>query len=268
MGPVTDPDATPPEFETPSEPVPDEEITEAEADEEPTPEDDASDAATPAQWWRVGLGFGVGTLAFTRPASGGVQRLPTSPYAAMDMDVRSWLGARNAFSWGILARYHTSLGWALEHDNLFGLPETIATRSQALELSVAPTFRLSDHAHLAFPIGAAMRWFMAKVHQYPLEPYTLGSLVVRAEAIVELTDNVTLRVGPEAHWILFVNQALEREGACCSGGAVGGQGSLQARLGQTFSLAVDYREVRSLIPVAARFSAVERVVTARMVGEL
>jgi hypothetical protein len=271
VGPVADPNAnpdtiapelgeeTPPESE-PSEPVP-------ELEPEPEPE---ADAATPprAQHWSVGLGLGVGTLAFTRPASGGLQRLGTSPYAAMDIDVRGWLGAQNGLSWGLLARYQTSIGWALQHDNLFGLPETINTRTQALELSVAPTLRLGEKLHFALPLGAALRWFMPETHQYPLEPYTLGSLWVRVEAIVALTDVVTLRIGPEAHWILFVNRALEREGACCSGGAIGGQASLQARLGEVFSLAVDYRESRSLIPVAARFSAVERVVTARMVGEL
>ncbi len=272
VGPVNDPAAissesptTTPEFGEEAAPETEPEIApEGEEDFEPESEE------TPprAQHWRVGLGFGVGTLAFRRPASGGEQRLATSPYAAMDIDVRGWLGMQNGLSWGLLARYQTSLGWALEHDNLFGLPETINTRTQALELSVAPTLRLGEKLHVALPIGAALRWFMPETHYYPLEPYTLGSVLLRVEAIVALTDSVTLRLGPEGHWILFVNQALEREGACCSGGAVGAQASLQARLGDTFSLAVDYRESRALIPVAARFSAVERVVSARMVGEL
>jgi hypothetical protein len=110
--------------------------------------------------------------------------------------------------------------------------------------------------------------FTPQAHQYPLHPFSLGGLMIRPEVIVSLGDRVTLRVGPEVQWLLLFNHSLTREGVCCSGGAMGGQATLQTSLGSVFSLALTYRELRSLVPVAARFTDVERVVTARLVGEL
>lgn len=235
----------------------------------PADEDTFESASSqrPAQF-TLGVGFGAGTLSFTRPGAGGVQKLPTTPYALADLDLRARLWPWASLSFELLARYQTSLGWALELDPLFALPENVPTRTQRIEFSAAPVLRVGETLSLAFPLGVALRLFTLETHQYPLDPYSLGSAFVRAEAIVKVTDSVDLRVGPEAHWILLFNRSLTREGVCCSGGALGAQALLTARLGRVFSLALAYRELRSLVPVAARFSDIERTVTARVLGEL
>lgn len=224
----------------------------------------------PAQVTRfvLGLGFGAGTLSFSRPAQGGVQRLPTTPYAAADVDLRAQLFPSASLSLEVLLRYQSSIGWQIEVDPLFGLPENVPTRAQHVELSAAPVLRVSEDFSIAVPVGLAMRLFTPETHQYPVEPYALVSALVRIEGVAALSDSLTVRVGPEAHAVLGYNKALHNEGVSGTGGAIGAQATLQTRLGKVFSLALSYRELRSLIASAARFSDVERVITARVLGEL
>lgn len=236
---------------------------EAAAETEPT--DEA--AASPVRFF-IGAGLGAGTLSFSRPAEGGNLVLPTSPFAAADVDVRVHLWPSDSLGFELLAAYQTSLGWVLEMDPQFALPEKVNVRAQRMELSFAPVLRVSDVVSLALPVGLAAQLFTPKAHQYNLDPYAIGSALVRAEAILKLTDSVTVRGGAELHWLGFFNHALEGEGVCCSGGAVGLQAAVHATLTETFSLALAFRELRSVVPVAARFTSTERTATARIVGEL
>lgn len=237
--------------------------------DEPTNADDTTDegADSPVRLF-MGAGIGVGTLSFSRPAEGGNQVLPTSPFAAANVDARVHLWPNENLSFELLAAYQTSLGWVVEMDPQFALPEKVNVRAQRMELSVAPVVRWTDSVSLALPVGLGFQLFTPKAHQYNLDPFAIGSALVRAEAIIKLTDTLTVRGGPELHWLGFFNKALEGEGTCCSGGAIGVQAAVQATLTETFSLALAFREVRSVVPVAARFTSTERMATARIVGEL
>jgi len=262
----------PPEL---SEEIPSEEADDATNSEDPAEleepvaaEETTGDATDSPVRFFIGAGIGVGTLTFRRPTEGGDLVLPTSPFAASDVNVRVHLWPSEGLSFELLAAYQTSLGWVVEMDPLFALPEKVNVRAQRMELSFATVLRLSDAVSLALPVGLGFQLFTPKAHQYNLEPYAIGSALVRAEAIIKLTDTVTVRGGPELHWLGFFNNALESEGVCCSGGAVGLQASVLAGLTETFSLALAFRELRSFVPVAARFTSTERMATARIVGEL
>jgi hypothetical protein len=144
-------------------------------------------------------------------------------------------------------------------------------RAQRVELSAAPVLRLSDADSglaLAFPIGFALRAFMPEVHEYPLKDYAVGGPQLRAELWLKLGALVRLRIGPEAQWIVLIDGPMRGQGACCQGVAVGGQGVLEASVGPIFRVAFAYRESHAFVPLASRFEDVERLLTARIAGEL
>lgn len=220
---------------------------------------------------RFSAALGVGSFAFTRPIPQGVQRLRETPYAATEIALRVHVWPRDRFSIETLLVYQTSLGLELELTPLFGLPERIAARTQRIELSVAPAVRLGASASapvLVFPVGFAYRTFVPEEHQYQVPRYNLGGPMLRAELSVKLGEVVTLRGGPEAQWIVVVGPSLRHEGACCSGVGLAGQVALEAEVGEHVRVALAYREASSSVPVESLFEDVERLLTARIAGEL
>jgi hypothetical protein len=101
-----------------------------------------------------------------------------------------------------------------------------------------------------------------------VQEYALGGPQLRAELWLKLGELVRLRIGPEAQWIVLIDGAMRGEGACCQGLAVGGQGLLEASVGPIFRVAFAYRESHAFVPLASRFEDVERMLTARIAGEL
>ena len=242
--------------------------------EEPAPAEEPI-AEAPAAERAISLymaaGLGVGSLAFTRPTSTGVQHLPESTFAAAEALMRVHAWPAESFSLEAQLAYQTSLGFELETRPLFALPERVSTRMQRVELSVGPRLSFSSSKHglaLVAPVGFAMRSFFAEVHYYSVETHNLGSLFVRPELIVPLGELITLRGGPELHWLVLVEPSLEREGARGSGYGIGMQAAVQASVGPTFSVALAYHQLHSVIPAAARFEDTERFLTARFGGAL
>lgn len=250
--------------------------SEASLDGEPPSADGALATAPAAEPSRalalhVAAGLGVGSLGYTRPTGRGVQRLPDSVFAAAELLLRLHAWPRAALSLEAQLAYQTSVGFGVELRPLFALPERIAARAQRVELSAGPRVALSSDRRglaLAVPVGAVLRSFFPEEHQYSVQAYNLGSAFVRPELIVPLGALITLRGGPEAHWIAVVEPSLEREGAAGPGYALGVQASLAAAVGETFSVALAFRELRSVIPTAARFEDTERFLTVRFGGSL
>ncbi len=285
--PVTAPEGPPAELDegaastSSAETAEPEMIFEGDPSPDEAPDADAQSAAaseplseaTPARAiaLRFSAALGIGSLTFTRPIPQGVQRLRETPYAATELALRVHVWPRDRFSIETLLVYQTSLGLELELTPLFGLPERIAARTQRVELSVAPAVRLGASANapvLVFPLGFAYRTFVPEEHQYQVPRYNLGGPMLRAELSVKLGEVITLRAGPEAQWIVVVGPSLRHEGACCSGVGLAGQVALEAEVGEHVRVALAYREASSSVPVESLFEDVERLLTARIAGEL
>jgi hypothetical protein len=219
----------------------------------------------------MAAGLGVGSLSYTKPTGAGVQFLPESRFAAAEVLMRLHAWPTQALSLEAQLAYQTSLGYELELRPLFALPERVPVRAQRVELAAGPRFAFSSSKRglaLVAPLGVLLRSFFPEVHQYTVRAHNLGSVFVRPELIVPVGELITLRVGPEAHWLLLIEPSLEREGASGSGYALGLHGVVQAAVGETYSVALAYRELHSVIPAAARFEDTERFLTARFGGAL
>lgn len=270
------------EMRTPAEP--EEEQTQA-TDTESAAETEASEpaqatvpsepgAAAPARAIKVqaGAGFGFGTLSYVRPTAAGTQKLPSTPFAAAEFSLRTRIRPEAAFALDVLLYYQTSVGFTVQLDPLFALPERIDVRDQRGEASIAPVVRLgsvSSDPALAFPLGVAFRSFAPRVHQFAIADYMLGGALARAELRLQLGDWVDLQAGPELQWLFMVDSSFKDEGACCQGFAVGGQGAVQARVGENLRVALAYRQSHAFVPAGGwRFKDVERFLTVRVGGEL
>jgi hypothetical protein len=145
-------------------------------------------------------------------------------------------------------------------------------RTQDVALSAAPAVRLGDGPHdptLAFPIGFGFEAFTPETDQYGVVEYSFGGPFLRPELWLDLGEQVSLRVGPEAQWLLVIDNALRRQKIGGQGLALGGQGSIEARLGSVFRLALVYRESHASIGgTRGDFSNVERFLTARLAGAM
>lgn len=237
-------------------------------DEEPVVEEPPAERAIALY---TAAGLGVGSLSYTKPTAAGVQHLPESVFAAAEALLRVHVWPAKAFSLEAQIAYQTSLGFELELRPPFALPERVSVRAQRVELSVGPRIAFSSSKRglaVSVPIGFAMRSFFPEVHYYSVETHNLGSLFVRPELIVPVGDQITLRGGPELHWLIIKEPSLAREGATGSGSALGFQAAIQASVGPTFSVALAYHELHSVIPAAARFEDTERFLTARFGGGL
>jgi hypothetical protein len=217
-------------------------------------------------------GIGAGTLAFERPLARGGQSLPDTVFAASELALQAHVRPKNALSLAVLLSYQTSLGLQLRFPPLFGLPEDVPVRLHRVELSAAPVIALAQSTGslaLAFPIGVVFRSLVPEVHQYDVADYDLGGLMLRGELWLELSPDVTVRVGPELQWLALVDSSLRDQGACCQGAALGGQAALQLAAGEHLRVALSYRESRAFVPAGSwRFRDVERFVLVRVGGEL
>lgn len=220
----------------------------------------------------IGAGAGLGTRSFVRPTTEGIQRLGVAPFPAVDLGLalEGPLGPRWTLGAGV--RYRTSLGLSVEERPAFALPNEIDVRAQRLELGVVPCWRFGADARalaLAVPVGFALRTFAAEVQELATPTYNLAGPYLRAELVAPLGPGVTLRVGPEAHLLLFVGRALRNGGVESTGIALGAEASLRVALDRSIALEADYRESHALaghVDDGESFEDVERFATARITG--
>jgi hypothetical protein len=263
----TDPD-TDPDTDTDSD-------SDTDSDTDSAPDTAAEPAADPepgrALLLHAAVGLGVGSLSFSRPIAQGVQTLPATAFAALEVALRLHAWPRAQLSLESLIAYQTSVGLELQLDPPFALPEELDVRTQRVELSTAPVLRLGAEDSglaLAFPIGFAFRSFVTEVHEFPVAGYAVGGPQLRAELLLRLGELVRLRIGPELQWIVIVDGPMRAQGACCQGLAVGAQGVLEASVGPVFRVAFAYHESHAFVPLDYRFNDVARYLTARVAGDL
>jgi len=218
---------------------------------------------------RLSVGFGVGTRAFVMPTPQGVQELSDSAFPAAEFGGALRLWPQQRLGCDVLLAYQTSLAWRLEQQPLFGLPETIAARSQRVELSVAPRVRLGDARtapSLAFPVGLGLRSFWPRPKQFPVHDYLLGGPQLRVEFECTLARYLRLRLGPELQWLPMTGGVV----ASGPGGwALGGEASLEANFDGPLRVVIAYRETRARVATGTfAFEDTERFITARLNGEL
>jgi hypothetical protein len=219
------------------------------------------------------IGMGVGTHSFRRPTKLGGQSMPDEPMPVVDVGMGFQAWPKRAFSWTFLLRYQTSVGFRVQEDPVFGLPNRVSVRADRLELSAAPTFRFGDSptaAQLAFPIGASVRGFWPEVHNLLTPRYVMLGPFVRPELQLSLTDSLTLRIGPEFEWILLFSKHLTNNGVKRQGIALGGEAGLRLALGSIFALDLSYRQSTAMADVnyGPTFRDVERFLTLRLLGTM
>ena len=221
---------------------------------------------------RLGAGLGYGELGYQRPINVGEEVLAETSFAAASLSAALELFPNRVLSLEVQAAYQTSIGMTLEIDPLFALPERVSTRFQYLEAGLTPVLRLGDSsrsAALALPLAFGIRTFSPNVRQYSIERFVLGGPQARLELRLPLGELVSLRLGPEAQWVLLINSGLADQGACCQGVSVGGQGLLEAHVGSVLRAQLFYREAHTFVPtVSSRFRSVERFLMACIAGEL
>lgn len=224
---------------------------------------------------RLMLGAGAGTRAFVLPSATGVgtQALATSPFAAVALDLTVRIRPEQRVGVDVLASYHSSLAWMIEQKPLFALPQDIAVRSQRLELSLAPTLRLTQgepsHA-LAFPLGFGLRSFWPRLGQFPVPAFSLGGPLLRVQLQLAFFRGLRVRVGPELQWLLLSSSTRPSAGVdALAGYALGIAAELDANIARSLQLGLGYRESRATLPTrSGALEDTERYVTVRLVGEL
>jgi len=216
-------------------------------------------------------GAGFSTRSFTRPTSIGVQALSTSfvPGAEAGLAVTAWPDAD--FSLAFLLHYQTALGLTVTERPAFALPNEVPVRSERIELSVAPGWRLGTGpkaARLSIPLGGTVRTLWPNVHTLMTPGYSLIGPHGRLEITLPLTAAASVRLGAEVQWIVGIDQALQREGVSAQGVALGGQVVLAYQLSRAWSLGLTFRESHALAATfgATSFTDVERYATARLSG--
>jgi hypothetical protein len=208
-------------------------------------------AAEPSLQVEPFVGGGFGTRSLERPTKIGVQRMGTTAYPAIDAGLRVTAWPAASFSLSVLLHYQTSVGMSVREQPPFALHNEVGVRSEHVELSAAPTFRLGEDAGglaVAFPIGFTLRTFWPEVHKLMTPGYSLGGPLVRAELIVPLRDLLVLRIGPEFQWIVMIDHVLTDDGMASQAVGIGGEATLALRLSPVFALQLAYREVHVLAP--------------------
>jgi hypothetical protein len=232
---------------------------------------DASDGSLAAE---VIAGAGLGTRSFERPTAEGTQALGTTAFPAAEVGLRlqAWPQAR--FSLAALARLQTSLGLEVEERPLFALPHRESVRAQHLDLGLAPHWRLGagpDALAVAFPVGLTLRSFRAETRDVQTPSYSLVGPHLRVELVAPLTRRVELRIGPEAHGLVFLGRELRDGGTESLGFALGGQAALRLTLPVGVAIEFGYRESHAWAGhrrSGPSFQDVERFAIARIVGTL
>jgi len=236
--------------------------------------DGARDATAPKLTLEAFAGLGLGSRGFERPLGATLQKLPDAAFFAAAAGLRAALFPEDAFSLAFLARYDTSLGLSVEQPPPFALPNTIHVRAEHIELSVAPTFRLTATPvplTLSLPLGFSMRTFLPDLHNPTLPGFSLLGPSLRAELSARFGSRVSLRLGPELEWVFVAGQAVRRNGVDGSGFALGGEAVVAVKVVSVLALELAYRESHAFVSsrdALPDLRDVERFAILRAVGSL
>ena len=278
--PLAEEDADEGAAESDETPVDDEQspASEPETDDAEVPSvapSESDEAAEPPAGilFHVGAGLGAGTLSFSRPTATG----------RADLDADAVRGGGPADAPARMARGQRFARTAARLPDLARAGGTArsAVRAARTTSTFAPSASSSPRRRRftwatgrpqrswLFPLGFVFRAFVPEVDYLLVSEYSLGGPEVRAELWLHLGEYVTLRLGPELQWIVVVDDALRREDVTGSGLALGGQGTLEGKIGPVFRVALAYRESHTTVPgTRSNFRDTERFFTVRVAGEM
>lgn len=231
----------------------------AEADSETEPE------PGPAMRVEATVGLGVGTLGYRIPRGFTRELLPDTAFAAIEgqlaiagrLSGQLWLRGQLAF--------RTSLGLELEVMPQFALPERLTARVQGLEASVAPEFAVGP-VTMAIPLGVATTVFSAPDHYLPVAGFAYGGPMGRVEALLPLSDQLSVQAGAEVQWLVLQAGSLGDQGLD-PGWSWGYQAALTVAVSGGLDVALSYQERRASASGALGvFEGVERLLSARATG--
>ena len=221
---------------------------------------------------RLSAGVGVGSRALDLPMDGRIYQIRSGLTPAVDLGFELDHAVSQDVSVGLLIRYQSSVGLRIVEHLTDGTEHPRATRSQQLQLAIAPIWRLDSRARWA--LGAAIGYGISELRpeSHLVTPaYFLGGPYARFELQLPLIgERVRLRAGPEMQWIAQAGQELLDRDVRPHGLAVGGEAALEVVLGRRWTVAATYRELRAWLDSAqgGTFRDVTRFITARLSGVL
>jgi hypothetical protein len=163
--------------------------------------------------------------------------------------------------------YQTGLGLVVHEAPPFAAPNDVHVRSEHVQLSIAPSWRLGP-VRLNIPLGAALRTLWPGIHTSMTPGYSLFGPFARIELLVPLISQLVFRLGPEVQWITAIDQLIKQEGVDSKGFALGGEADLTFAFNQSWALGLHYRESHALVSSTSSvsFTDVERYMTLRILG--
>lgn len=261
--PVAEPEPPSEDAETPA--------AATEADSAPEPESGAQAVESgPSVSIEPYVGIGISTRSISMPASAGVLKVApgVTPAAEVGLRVVAWPGADFGFFVNLV--YQSALGFSVTERPPLALAKEVGARSERVALEVAPRWRFAGgKLDLAIPVGATVRTLWAEVHMSTTPSFSLVGPHVRAELRLRVSELLSLRLAPELHYIMMVDDDLVNAGISSQGVALGGDAGVDAQISQAWSFGINYRESHALLSASrgsVSFADVERYLTLRAVG--
>lgn len=218
-------------------------------------------------------GVGVTSRSFDRPTADASQVFASAFVPAVETGLYVSVWPDSTRSLGVLLQYRTSLGLVVTEPSPFAVRNRLSVRSEQIELSIIPSVRLGESLgdpRLGLALGGCARTFWPSEHTLMTPGYTLLGPHTRIELIVPAFQRWTVRIAPEAQWIVAMDAALRRSGVAPQGVALGGEASLALALTPTWSAGLHYRESHAIASATTgrAFEDIERYLTLRVEGSL
>lgn len=240
--------------------------------QEPAPAEPQPQPAARSIEARVFVGPGVGGRELRYPIVGGTASVDLGAFLSVDVGTQIAFRVSDLFWLSPLGVYQTSIGHSVDELHVASTPHPLAVRSHRFEASLAPELRFGDarELRLSLALGYTTRSLRPEVHHLLTPSYSLAGPFIRpALRVPILTKRLALQLAPELIGIVEVGDALNERGIESGGLGLGGEASLELRLGAHFSVVMTFRESHIVLSAqGGDASDVERFLSARIVGEL
>lgn len=240
-----------------------------EQEPEAAPEPQQAEPSGPSVLIQPYAGAGITTRSVRMPdATGGELRVMpgVAPAAEVGLRVVAWPSAD--FSLVVALAYQSALFYAITEHPPLALDKEVRARSERVALDLAPTWLLGP-IRVGVPFGVTIRTLWPEVHTSQTPGYSLVGPHVALDLSFPLAETITLRLRPELHYIMLIDQQLRGVGVSSEGVALGGDAGVDVRLSQAWAIGVNYRESHALISTNRpdiTFHDAERYVTVRATG--
>jgi hypothetical protein len=187
-----------------------------------------------------------------------VLRVANGVFPAAHVGLRARVWPEQRFSLELLLSYQTTIfDRAYEHPPNAS-PNELHLRSHHVELSALPLWRPRPAAPwaLGLGLGYAMRVFWPDVHNLQTPRQLLTGPFLRPELLIRPLRLLSLRIGPELHWMATLDPSLRAAIGVHQLVAIGAQVSASLSLSEAYLVELVFRE--SHVVLAPNFSDVER----------